>query len=151
MLFSRDWLAEYVAVPPGADGAAELAARLTAAGLTVETLEAQGDDWALDVDVTTNRTDCMNHLGLARETAVVFDLPLRLPGALAGESIAESATPVGDAARLTVEDPTGCPRYVARVVRGVEVGPSPDWLARRLTAIGQRPINNVVNVTNFVL
>ena len=151
MLFSRDWLAEYVEVPPGADGAAELAARLTAAGLTVETLEAQGDDWALDVDVTTNRTDCMNHLGLARETAVVFDRPLRLPGALAGETIAESATPVGDAVRLTVEDPTGCPRYVARVVRGVEVGPSPDWLARRLTAIGQRPINNVVDVTNFVL
>lgn len=154
MLFSRDWLAEYVELPPevdGADGAAELATRLTAAGMAVETVEAQGGDVVLDVDVTTNRTDAMNHLGLAREAAVVFDRPLRPPGAFAGEPIAEAATPVAAAARLTIDDPVGCPRYVARVVRGVKIGPSPEWLARRLTAIGQRPINNVVDVTNYVL
>ena len=114
-------------------------------------MEARGGDWVLDVDVTTNRVDCMNHLGVAREAAVLYDRPLRPPGNFAGEPEAEAAAPVTDAARLTVEDPTGCPRYVARVVRGVKVGPSPPWLAERLTAIGQRPINNVVDVTNFVL
>jgi phenylalanyl-tRNA synthetase beta chain len=147
MLFSRNWLADYVELPDGPGGPAELARRLTLAGLAVETTEEKGDDFLFDIDVTTNRPDCMNHLGLAREIAVLYDRPLKRPAA----EPEESAEGAGSAARVRVEDPAGCPRYVARVIRGVQVGPSPDWLRRRLESIGLRSINNVVDVTNFVL
>jgi phenylalanyl-tRNA synthetase beta chain len=144
MLFSRSWLAEYVALP---DDSAELARRLTMAGLNVEGLEEKDGEVLLDVDVTTNRPDCMNHFGLAREIAVLLDTPLRRPPS----EPAEGAEAVAAAAAVAIEDLEGCPRYVARVIRGVRVGPSPAWLRGRLEALGQRSINNVVDVTNFVL
>ena len=144
MEFSRDWLAEYVDLPAAPE---ELAQRLTAAGLNVEGLQAQGTDTVLDVDVTTNRSDCMNHFGLAREIAVLYGRPLRRPPA----DPAEAEERAEAAARVVIDDLQGCPRYAARVVRGVQVGSSPDWLRRRLEAIGLRPVNNVVDVTNFVL
>ncbi|HEX6203751.1 MAG TPA: phenylalanine--tRNA ligase beta subunit-related protein, partial [Thermoanaerobaculia bacterium] len=144
MLFSRDWLSDYVDLPadPG-----EIAAGLTEVGLAVEGVEAADGDVLIDVDVTTNRPDAMCHLGLAREAAVRFGSALRPPAAAPPET-AEAAA---DVVTVTLDDPEGCPRYVARVVRGLTVGPSPDWLARRLRAIGLRPINNVVDVTNYVL
>jgi phenylalanyl-tRNA synthetase beta chain len=147
MFFSCEWLADYVELPAGEDGALDLGRRLTAAGLAVEQVVARGGDLLLDVDVTTNRVDAMCHVGLAREIAVVLDEPLGRPPA----QPAESVEPVEELAGVEVEDWEGCPRYVARVVRGLTVGPSPEWLKRRLEAIGQRPINNVVDVTNFVL
>jgi phenylalanyl-tRNA synthetase beta chain len=181
MLFARDWLAEYVELP-AADG--PLAERLTFAGFNVDAVrqapEEGGGGTVLDVDVTTNRPDCMNHLGLARELAVLFDRPLGTPPALRREAAPAAAAGGGrgrsgeggaggeggeggqeggqeDPARLAgvvaveVEDPADCPRYVARVVEGVRVGASPRWLVRRLASIGQRSVNNVVDVTNFVL
>ncbi|HUO85755.1 MAG TPA: phenylalanine--tRNA ligase subunit beta [Thermoanaerobaculia bacterium] len=144
MLFSRDWLSDYVDLP--ADPAA-VARGLTAVGLAVEGTEESGDDVIFDVDVTTNRPDAMCHLGLAREAAVHFASPLRPPEAAPTETDERADAAV----TVTIEDPEGCRRYVARVVRGVTVGPSPEWLARRLHAIGLRPINNVVDVTNYVL
>ncbi|MEA2603088.1 MAG: phenylalanyl-tRNA synthetase beta chain [Acidobacteriota bacterium] len=144
MEFSCEWLAQYVDLPADPQ---ELAGRLTAAGLAVEGISAHGDDTGLDVDVTTNRPDCMNHFGLAREIAVLREVPLRRPPAAPPEGTER----VEDAARVVIEDLEGCPRCTARVVRGVTIGPSPEWLRRRLESIGQRPINNVVDVTNFVL
>jgi phenylalanyl-tRNA synthetase beta chain len=145
MRFSREWLADYVDLP---EDSGELARRLTAAGLAVETVEATADgDTVLDVDVTTNRVDAMNHLGVAREIAVLYGAPLRAPDAEVSEADGETAA----AFRIAIDDPDLCSRYAARVIRGVAVRPSPDWLARRLSAIGQRPINNVVDVTNYVL
>jgi phenylalanyl-tRNA synthetase beta chain len=147
MEFSCEWLAQYVDLPADPQ---ELARILTAAGLAVEGVAAHGadiDDTILDVDVTTNRPDCMNHFGLAREIAVLRDVPLRRPPAAPPEG-SERAE---DSARVVIEDLEGCPRYSARVVRGVTIGPSPEWLRRRLESIGQRPINNVVDVTNFIL
>src|SRR5436305_8861446 len=144
MLFSRDWLAGYVDLPADA---AELARRLTAGGLNVEGVAPKGDDVLLDVEVTTNRPDCMSHFGLAREAAVLLDRPLRRPPT----ATAEGGGPVAAVAAVEIEDFDGCPRYVARAVRGVKVGPSPEWLCRRLESIGLRSINNVVDVTNFVL
>jgi phenylalanyl-tRNA synthetase beta chain len=144
MLFSRNWLAEYVDLP--ADPR-EIARRLTAAGLNVEGIEEKGSDVLLDIDVTTNRPDCMNHLGLAREAAVIFGAPLRRPPS----QPEEAADKASDAASVAIEDFQGCPRFTARVIRGVKVGPSPAWLRERLESIGQRSINNVVDITNFVL
>ncbi|HEX7184594.1 MAG TPA: phenylalanine--tRNA ligase subunit beta [Thermoanaerobaculia bacterium] len=144
MLFSRSWLAEYVDLPGDSQ---DLARRLTAAGLNAEGVEEKGDDVLLDIEVTTNRPDAMNHLGIAREAAVLYERPLRRPES----SPEEGSERVEDAASVEVEDEEGCPRYVARVVRGVRVGPSPDWLRKRLEAIGLRSINNVVDVTNFIL
>ncbi len=143
MQFSRNWLGRYVDLP---DSAEELADRLTAAGLAVEGLERRGGDVVLDVDVTTNRPDCMNHLGLAREVAVLFDRELRW----APPRLVESGERTRDLVAVELATPD-CPEYVARVVRGIEVGPSPGWLREHLEAIGQRSINNVVDVTNFVL
>lgn len=144
MLFSARWLAEHVDLP---EDVRELARRLTAAGHAVEGIEEKEHDALLDVEVTTNRPDCMNHLGLAREIAVLYGRPLRFP------QIAppESAERVEDAAAVEIEEEIFCPRFAARVVRGVEVKESPAWLRDRLTSIGLRPISNVVDVTNFIL
>ncbi len=144
MKFSTRWIAEYVDLP---ESAAEVASRLTAAGLAEEGIEEHDGDAVLEIDVTTNRPDAMNHYGLARELATLYDRPLRpLPG-----EEGESGAPAGDEIAVTVADPAECPRFVAHLIRGVKIGPSPDWLARRLEAIGARPINNVVDVTNYVL
>lgn len=144
MLFSLEWLADYADLP---DDTAELARRLTAAGLAVELARETEHGTVLDVDVTTNRVDAMNHVGVAREVAVLFGGALREPAAEPAEAAEETASAV----RIEIDEPTLCTRYAARVIRGVSVGPSPDWLARRLRAIGQRPVNNVVDVTNYVL
>jgi phenylalanyl-tRNA synthetase beta chain len=144
MEFSLSWLADYVDLPADPK---DLARRLTAAGLAVEGVSAHDGDTVLDIDITTNRPDAMNHFGLAREVATIYGVPLRRPAA----APAEGDEPVGNAVRVGVEDAEGCPRFAARVVRGVEVGPSPEWLRQRLEAIGLRSINNVVDVTNFIL
>lgn len=143
MEFSKSWLAQYVDLP---EDTKDLAQRLTAAGLAVEGTETHGDDTILDVEVTTNRPDCMNHFGLAREIAVIYGRPLKRPDAQPSEVAERTA----DVARVIIEDPESCPRFVARVIRGVKIGPSPDWLKNRLEAIGLRSISNVVDVTNFI-
>lgn len=102
-------------------------------------------DTVLDIDISANRGDCTSHLGVAREIAALTGVPVREPEL--------SGTAADPPAGLTieVEDPAECPRYIGRVVRGVTVGPSPEWLVRRLEAVGQRSINNLVDITNFVL
>jgi len=145
MLFSCDWLSAYVDLP---DDREELARQLTAAGFAVELIERTDDgDTVFDIDVTTNRVDAMNHLGLAREVAVLTGAALREPDADPDET--DEAT--ADAVHVELAAPELCSRYAGRIVRGVTIGPSPDWMARRLRAIGLRPINNVVDVTNYVL
>lgn len=112
------------------------------------------EDVIFDVEVTPNRPDCLSHLGIARELAAFFDLPLQYPEVrgpdLAGLA-AESASQPHLLNEVKIEDSDGCPRYTAWSVRGVKVGQSPEWLQERLRAVGLRPINNVVDVTNFVL
>jgi len=151
MEFLLSWLADAVdeakRLPPD-----ELGRRLTAVGMAVESVReiasADGSpDHVLDVDVTSNRPDAMCHLGLARELAVALGVPLRRPQIPFHESLSSDGT----TGKVVLEDREGCPRYVARRIRGVKVGPSPEWLVRRLEAIGARSINNVVDATNFVL
>jgi phenylalanyl-tRNA synthetase beta chain len=130
-----------------AEEPARVGERLTAAGIPLDGLEHHGDDSLYDFDIFTNRPDCMNHVGLAREYAALTGTPLRPPAA----SIPPGGRPTQEVASVAIEAPDLCARYAARCVLGARVGPSPDWLRRRLEAIGQRPINNVVDATNFVL
>jgi len=114
------------------------------------------DDWRLVVDVTPNRGELLSHVGIARELAPkgVDDISLpAFPGASKLKLPCRSARREGECANVHVEieDTDGCPRYMGAIVRGVKVGPSPEWLATRLRAVGQRPINNVVDATNYVL
>ena len=148
MKFSYAWLAEYVKLPEISPVAVEqLANDLTSVGLSLEGHELLAGDAVLDVEVTSNRPDCMNHLGLAREIAVKRGTPLRPPVF----SWTESLSPNGPHASVQIEDAEGCPRFTLRILRGVKIGPSPEWLVRRLEAIGSRSINNVVDATNFCL
>ncbi|MEE2658104.1 MAG: phenylalanine--tRNA ligase subunit beta [Candidatus Latescibacterota bacterium] len=105
------------------------------------------DDVLIDFEVTPNRPDCLSLLGIAREVAALGGGTLQPPKTL----VEENGEKAADLARIDIGDAGGCPRYVGRVIRGVTVGPSPKWLQNRLRAVGQRPINNVVDVTNYVM
>lgn len=105
------------------------------------------EDLVLEISITPNRGDALSVLGVARDLAAVLGLPLRLPEI----TLEEHDPPTEEQAQVVIHDPQGCPRYVARLVRGVEIGPSPLWLADRVMACGMRPINNVVDITNYVL
>src|SRR5207248_1028371 len=107
-----------------------------------------GGDLAIDLEVTSNRPDCLSHLGVAREVAVLFG-KARPAGPdpwppQSGEAVESLAT-------VRVESPELCPRFTARVVSGVRVGESPWWLRKRLETLGVRPISNIVDVTNYVM
>ncbi|MDQ3607201.1 MAG: phenylalanine--tRNA ligase subunit beta [Gemmatimonadota bacterium] len=114
------------------------------------------DDARLVLDITANRPDLLSHLGVAREAAPEGLADLRLPAFPGSEEMQveiRQAERDGetDGVRVAIEDVEGCPRYMGLVIRGVRVGPSPEWLATRLRAVGLRPINNVVDATNYVL
>jgi len=144
MLVSWNWLKQYVELDMPVE---ELQRRLTFSGLNHESTTEQGGDLAIDLEVTSNRPDCLSHIGIAREIAVLFGKELKLPAA----APRESTTPVDKLLAVRIECPDLCLRYTARVIRGVKVGPSPRWLARRLETIGITPINNVVDISNYVL
>lgn len=107
--------------------------------------EAGLDDVVIDFEVTPNRPDCLSLVGIAREVQALTEIPLMLPDARVDE---HSCT---DGIGVDIEDAQACPRYVGRLIVGVRVGPSPDWLASRLRALGMRPINNIVDATNYVM
>ena len=144
MKISYNWLGELVTLTLNPK---ELAERLTMAGLAVEAVERIGDDHILDFDLTSNRPDALSHLGVAREAALVCGSSL-IPQSI---GLNEADEPVESAAAVEILDPDLCPRYAARIVRGVKVGPSPKWLADRLESIGQRPVNNIADITNYVM
>jgi phenylalanyl-tRNA synthetase beta chain len=144
MLISWSWLSQYLPLDMTPE---QLTERLMMAGLNHEATTPVGDDLAINLEVTSNRPDCLGHLGVAREAAVLFDLPLTLPAA----EPRLGNTPAASLAKVRIDCPQLCPRYTARVIRGVKVGSSPAWLAARLATIGIPAINNVVDVTNYVL
>lgn len=144
MKISYDWLGELVKLTLNPK---ELAERLTMAGLAVEGVERIRDDHILDFDLTSNRPDALSHLGIAREAALICGASL-IPRAVTLDEAAETAEA---AASVEILDADLCPRYAARVVRGVKVAPSPKWLVDRLESIGQRSVNNVADITNYVM
>ena len=104
------------------------------------------DDTQLELEITLNRPDCMSILGVAREIAALTGKRLRRP-----EVKLESSSDVTSPVTVRIDDPGACPRFVARYIEGVKIGPSPQWMSRRLLACGVRPISNVVDITNYVL
>jgi phenylalanyl-tRNA synthetase beta chain len=144
MIVSWNWLKEYVDLNMSHD---ELVDRLTMSGLNHEGSETVGDDQAIDLEVTSNRVDCLGHVGVAREVAVLYDQPLTIPAA----EIKTNGTAVSDHVSVEIESSKNCFRYTARLIRGVKIGPSPQWLQDRLAAIGIAAVNNVVDVTNYVM
>ncbi len=145
MLISLNWLSDYVNVNLPVEQLGEL---MMSTGLNLEGITDAGDDIVLDLEVTSNRPDCLGHLGVARELAAATGEQFTPP------TVSQALATGGKAAELTsvqVDAPDLCPRYTARVIRNVKVGPSPAWLVERLEAVGLRSVNNVVDVTNFVL
>ena len=106
------------------------------------------DDHVVEFEITPNRPDCLSVIGLAREVSATFDTPLTLH-----EPVVKGGGPGVLTELLDVEtpDPDLCPRYTARMVRGVKIGPSPKWMRERLRSMGVRPINNIVDITNYVM
>jgi phenylalanyl-tRNA synthetase beta chain len=144
MLISYNWLRELTGtnLTP-----TELRERLTMVGLAIDAVQESEGDSLLDVEVPSNRPDCLSHIGIAREVSVIEKSKVQSPKS----KVPTTEGKTSDFASVEINDPDLCPRYTARIVRGVKIGPSPDWLAKRLAEIGQRPINNVADITNYVL
>lgn len=111
------------------------------------------NDKILDLEITPNRPDCLSMKGMAREVGAMYERdfidPLDDPIFNLGEN--QDLEPTADSVEVTISDPARCDRYTARVIENVKVGPSPDWLAQRVTAAGARSINNIVDATNYIL
>jgi len=144
MLISYNWQRELTGTTLDPQ---ELRERLTNVGLTVDAVEERDGDFVLDVEVPSNRGDCLSHFGIARELAVIERSKVQSPEYKVKNSRGKTA----DFATVEINDLDLCPRYAARVVRGLTIAPSPEWLVKRLEVLGQRPINNVADITNYVL
>lgn len=144
MKIALKWLSDYLPGPIDAQVAADA---LTHGGLPVEVIEIVGDDTVIDVEVTSNRGDCLSHVGVARELAALLNREFRDVAPACAETAALASAEV--AVRIDALDL--CPHYTARLIKGVKIGPSPMWMQKRLAAVGLRSINNVVDVTNYVM
>lgn len=144
MNISYNWLRDLV---PTERSPGDVAAQLTRVGLAVEGVHEHGSDHVLDLDLTSNRPDCLSHLGVARELSVIDGIDVIVP-----EDPAEIPIPTALASEIaSIEDGDLCYRFTARIIRNVKVGPSPQWLVDRLEAVGERSINNVADITNYVM
>jgi phenylalanyl-tRNA synthetase beta chain len=146
MNISYNWLKHLIDIPMSPD---ELAQRLTSVGLTVEGVHSVDDDFVLDVDLTSNRPDCLSHLGVAREVRAMTGGELKTLKRLETSEIPVPKVLAYDMARI--DDADLCHRFTGRIIRGVKVGPSPKVMVKRLEAIGERSINNIADITNYVM
>lgn len=152
------WLREFVEIK--ADDR-QLAEDLTSAGIAVETVVEEHGATIYEMDLTTNRVDAMNHCGVAREVSAIYGAELKafapkLPALSRGPSTAAEGGPppgmtTGEVFPIVIEDAEGCPRYTARIIRGVKIGPSPERIAKRLELLGSRAINNAADATNYAI
>ena len=139
-----NWLKDFVDVtaPPQ-----ELASRLALSGTNIGSVENGPHGAVIDAEVGSNRPDCLGHLGVAREIAAVYKLPLKTVSSKPPESAAKAS----DAVKVEIQSPELCGRFTARVIRGVKIQPSPKWLKDRLEASGVASISNVVDISNYVM
>ncbi|MFM7319461.1 MAG: phenylalanine--tRNA ligase subunit beta [bacterium] len=146
MIVSWNWLREYLRLEMSVD---QLSEKLALSGLNHESTEDVGGDLAIDLEVTSNRPDCLNHLGIAREIGVLFDIPVKWHNP--EPQAKNQKLKVAELTRIENREPQLCPYFSARVIRGAKIGPSPWWLRKRLETLGVRPVSNVVDITNYVL
>jgi phenylalanyl-tRNA synthetase beta chain len=146
MKISYNWLKEFVDIDISPR---ELATRLTMAGLAVDAVEEHSGDAVLEMDLTSNRPDCLSHLGVAREVAALLNKPLKHDSGAARRG--EDSLKTSALTSVEITAPELCPRYSARLIKGVKIGPSPEWLVKRLEVMGQRSVNNVADITNYVM
>ncbi len=138
------WLNDYIEIGLPAGKIAEILSDL---GLPCERIERLGDDMVIDVEVTSNRGDCLSYIGIARELAAATGTVLRIPEV----KLNELDKDVTEFASVEIIEPDLCCRYTARIIEKVAVGPSPDWLKNRLEAVGLRSVNNVVDASNYAM
>lgn len=141
MKFSLNWLKDYVSFKASPQ---ELGSKLTMAGLEVEKIETVASDKVFELEITPNRADCLNVLGIAREVSAILNTDLKEP------KIKKIKFPKNKV-DIVVENSNDCPRYIGTLIRNVNVTSSPLWLKKRIEALGLRSINNVVDITNFCL
>ena len=149
MLFSYNWLKDYIKgkVPE----AKKLAEILTFHSFEVENIEKKGKDFVLDIDVLPNRApDCFSHIGIARECAVLLKSELKIPFN-SKETIEDKKLKAKDFIEVDVKDKEDCHRYTAKVILGVKVKPSSKWIQEKLKICGIQSINNIVDITNYVM
>jgi phenylalanyl-tRNA synthetase beta chain len=144
MIVSWNWLGQYVDLNMSHD---ELVDRLTMSGLNYEGTEQVAGDQAIDLEVTSNRADCLGHIGVAREVATLYGSELKIPAALPSSN----SEAINAHCSVAIECPDACFRYTARLIKGVKIGPSPAWMQERLQALGIGVVNNVVDATNYVM
>ena len=142
MKLSPQWIRDFVDLT--VDNR-RLAEDLTAVGMAVEGISGEGQNAVFEMEIGTNRPDAMNHYGVAREASAIYDLPLKAISPVLARREARHAFPV------EIEDPQGCARFTARILRDVAIKPSPAKIVERLGLLDQRPINNAVDATNYVL
>jgi len=143
MKISPQWVRDFVDL---AVDDRRLAEDLTGVGIAVEGITGSGADTVFEMEIGTNRPDAMNHYGVAREAAAIYDLPLKPLSAVSHQPSAKN-----NPFPISVEEPELCPRFSARVVHGTKIKPSPEKIAHRLQLLDQRPISNAVDATNYVL
>jgi phenylalanyl-tRNA synthetase beta chain len=158
MKLSPQWIRDFVDL---AVDDRRLAEDLTNVGIAVEGISRTGADTVFEMEIGTNRPDAMNHYGVAREAAAIYDSPLKPLSAISSQSSASAAKAGSSGASggttevvpfpIVVEEPGLCPRFSARVIRGTHIKPSPEKIAHRLQLLDQRPISNAVDATNYVL
>lgn len=144
MKISLNWLNDYIDIGYDAHAMADL---LSDRGFPCEEIQVLDQDTMMDVEVTSNRGDCLGHIGVARELAAATGKALTLPDVTLDVNDQDVASLVD----VAIDAPDLCARYTARVIQGVTVGPSPDWLVKRLETIGLRSVNNVVDATNYAM
>jgi phenylalanyl-tRNA synthetase beta chain len=142
MDISYNWLKDLVGLDLNPQ---EVAEKLTGVGLAVEGIHAHKDDFVFDIDLTSNRGDCLSHLGVARELSAITGCGLRIADFKSQKPNTKNQNLV------TIEDSNICHRFTARIIRNVKIGPSPKWLVDRLESVGERSINNVADITNYVM
>jgi len=146
MKISYNWLKEYVEKLPKPEKLVDL---LTVHSFEVKTAEKSANDYILDIDILPNRGhDCLSYIGVARECAALIDSKLKLP---AIKLIEDKNLKAGNFINVEIKDKDACPRYTARVITDIKIGPSPIWLQEKLKSMGQKLINNVVDAANYVM
>ncbi|MHC4439621.1 MAG: phenylalanine--tRNA ligase subunit beta [Planctomycetota bacterium] len=144
MKISLNWLSDYIKTDYSAERVAETLSDL---GFPCEGMEKLADDTVIDIEVTSNRGDCLGYIGVARELAAATGKELIMPKI----ELDESEKDVSEFAGVQIDEPDLCGRYTARIIEGLKVGSSPDWLKKRLEAVGLRSVSNVVDATNYAM